>query len=525
VMRPNILWIQTDEQRPDSLGCYGSPWARTPHVDALASSGTLFHTAVCQSPVCVPSRASQLTARYPQEVNTLLNGVAESELLGTSNEGQSRTYPEGTVTFPEVLAASGYQTVSIGKIHTPTHPTWQRVSPMVNDTRYAGYFGLAPGYDEDAYRVVKRPGSTPVIVAGTYPSATETPSSQITDEAIQWLHDGRDPGRPFLLRISHNWPHTPVLPPAPYDTLYDPADLPVRYFDRRAYEGRSSWDREIADMHRMRECSKGQIDQMWADYMGLCAYVDHEVGRALAALEALGLRETTIVVFSADHGKALGEWGATEKGFFDQQVWRVPFVWSWPGTIPAGVVRSDLCELVDTGRTLLALTGVTAPKEWRGRALFDDDATTPAAVFGQIGWPDGDVAAREVEGAEGVGHSQNVPPQEVLFDSDPKAMDRRGGPASRTHWDGMRVAVRTADYRMDEHWMRSGKRVDPEAADGNLFDLVDDPDERENLWTRPEHRGVVREMRGHLEGWFASLSQPAPTFSDSGDARDGRPGA
>jgi hypothetical protein len=78
---------------------------------------------------------------------------------------------------------------------------------------------------------------------------------------------------------------------------------------------------------------------------------------------------------------------------------------------------------------------------------------------------------------------------------------------------------------MDEHWMRSGKRVDPEAADGNLFDLVDDPDERENLWTRPEHRGVVREMRGHLEGWFASLSQPAPTFSDSGDARDGRPGA
>jgi choline-sulfatase len=491
---PNILWIQTDEHRPDSLGCYGSAWARTPNIDALAARGTAFRTAVCQSPVCVPSRASQLAARYPQELNTLHNDVGESELDGRSNEGPGDVFPPDTVTFPEVLEReAGYRTASIGKIHTPRHRTWQEVVPLVNDDRYSGYFGLNEAFDEQAHRVLKRPGATSVILAGTYPSAEDTPSRTITDQAIAWLREHGDSGRSFMLRASHNWPHTPVLPPPPFDEWYDPDDLPVRGFDEEAYRTRSAWDRATADLHRMCELTDEQTRQEWKDYMGLCAYVDHEVGRLLTALEELGLNEDTIVLFSADHGKALGEWGAGEKGFFDHEVWRVPFVWSWPGAVPQGVVRDDPCELIDTGRTLLALAGVESPVSWRGRDLFATDAPFFGGVFGQIGWPDAEAPIHRRQKPGTV-----EPWRESAFTDD--------------HWKVMRMAVRTERYRLDEHWMRDGRRVAPDDADGNLFDLTEDPLERRNLWHDPAHAATLGALRSHLEDWFGSLDRPPATF-------------
>lgn len=481
----NVLWIQTDEQRPDSLGCYGSGWARTPHLDALAASGTLFATAVCQSPVCVPSRSSQLMARYPQELNTLHNNVGVSELTA---DGSGEIFPADVVGFPELLGRQErFRTASIGKIHTPRHHMWHEVFPFVNDARYAGYYELGPGYQDCDFDVIKRPGATPVILAGTYPSEQDNPSRTITDQAITWLTERTGTNEPFLLRVSHNWPHTPVLPPRPYDSLYDPDELPVRVFDLQAYETRSAWDREVADSHRMTDLTVSQIRQVWKDYMGLCGYVDSEVGRLLEAVDDLGLRHDTIVVFSSDHGKALGEWGATEKGFFDQEVWRVPFIWSWPGTVPAGVVRHDACELLDTARTLSGLLGTRPHESWRGRDLFSTAKPQMGAVFGEIGWPNAAAPLWDRPGLE--------PP--------PK------------HWRSLRVALRTERYRMDEHWMRDGRRVPAEQADGNLFDLLSDPLERQNLWHDREHQEVVAELRDCLERWFDRLDKPIETFGSA----------
>ena len=165
--RPNVLWIQTDEQRPDSLGCYGSEWAKTPYIDALARRGIVYRNCVCNSPVCVPSRASQLAARYPQELRTVLNQVYALDDI----------YPAGTITFPEVFAEAGYATASIGKWHTPNHPTWQHNDPLINLDQYSGYYALNERYDEDKYRVIKRPGGTPIILAGTYPGWARQSSS------------------------------------------------------------------------------------------------------------------------------------------------------------------------------------------------------------------------------------------------------------------------------------------------------------------------------------------------------------
>ncbi len=478
-MRPNVLWIQSDEHRPDSLGCYGSAWARTPNLDALASRGTVFLNAVCQSPVCVPSRASQLAARYPQEINTLFNDVCEAS-LSTEGRADEKILPAGTVLFPEWAAAGAdYQTATFGKSHLPPCSPWQTEHLVVNNEDYAGYYALNPKFEEDQFHVLKRPGSAPIIIGGTYPGGSDNPSRRITDEAIAWLSDERDESRPFLLRVSHNWPHTPVLAPEPFDLLYESTALPVRYFDEHAYQTRARWDRGVADNHRMRELSPEQMQQQWVAYMGLCAYVDHEVGRLLGSLEGCGLAEETIVVFSADHGKALGEWGATEKGFFDSEVWRVPFIWSWPGRVPEGLRRAEPCELIDTARTLAGLMGIDPVSHWRGRDLFGG-GEEPGEVFGQIGWPSAEVPFRT---------------------------NGRGA-----HWDCMRVAVRTARFRLDETWMEGGARLTPEDADGNLFDLEQDPLERTNRWSDPSYGPVVAELRERLERWWQSLDRPVRTF-------------
>lgn len=469
--RPNILWIQTDEQRPDSLGCWGSTWAKTPNLDALAARGTIFRNPVCQSPVCVPSRTSQMTCRYPHEVCALTNSAAGHDVL-----------PPGTLMFTQLFAAAGYQTVTFGKRHLPRWDSWQRHESCVLDSDYAGYFALNSRYSEADHHVIKRPGSTPIILAGTYPTLEPNPSRTITDWAIQFLRQ-RDRSKPFLLRVSHNWPHTPVLAPPPFDQLYDPDDLPVRFYDAQAYACRSAADRRIADSHRMRDLTKAQYRQIWKDYMGLCAYVDYEVGRLLAVLQSFALERDTIVIYSSDHGKNLGEWGAGEKGTFDRQCWSVPFIWSWPGHLPEGVVRDDLCELLDTGRTLAALAGLDAPAHWRGRDLFSTPA--PPAVFGEIGVP----------------HSRA-----------PRlsALEKKEDQANRDHRP-LQLAVRTARHRLDLVYLKDGRRLDP--ADGNLFDLDADPLERRNLFHDPATAPIKRDLLARLDAWFASLDQPPALFS------------
>ena len=108
---PNILWIQTDEQRTSSLGCYGSDWPRTPYIDRIAENGTVFTQAFTQCPQCVPARNSQLTALYPQEVNCTFNQA-------------NIPFPEGTMTIVDVLKEAGYYTVTYGKQHTSAPIAW-----------------------------------------------------------------------------------------------------------------------------------------------------------------------------------------------------------------------------------------------------------------------------------------------------------------------------------------------------------------------------------------------------------------
>jgi arylsulfatase A-like enzyme len=220
-------------------------------------------------------------------------------------------------------------------------------------------------------------------------------------------------------------------------------------------------------------------------------------------LRRLGLEGETIVVYSADHGKALGEWGATEKGFFDSEVWRVPYILSGPGVPDPGRTESGLCELVDTGRTLLSLVGLGAPAWYRGRDLLNDPP--PPAVFGEIGWPD--------PRAPIFGRAYSSRVSEVKGEKQSRATARALPPRPPRH-SQMRAAVRTDRHRMDVTWYKDGERVPVAEADGNLFDLQADPYETTNLWKSPEALGTVYELWLKLDAWFATLDWPPELFED-----------
>ena len=455
---PNILWIQTDEQRPDSLGCYGSTWARTPNVDRIARRGAVMQNAVCQSPVCLPSRSSQLSGRYPQEFACLNNMLAAA----------GETFPEPVQTFPEIFRDAGYDTRNYGRYHCLKPGVFETNCPTPDCLPEVGNpFRLADDYDENSHHVLKRPGKhhRELIIAGTYPEGAANSCQLSTDRAIAFLRNRAADAPPFLLRVSYNWPHTPTLAPLPYDRLYDPETLPVRSFSEKAYAGRAAYDRAYADLHLMRDLTPAQVGQVWKDYMGLCAYVDSEAGRLLATLEDLGLLENTIILYSADHGKSLGEWGSGEKGTFDRDVWRVPMIWSFPGSIPEGDVRTEPAEIIDTGRTLLALAGLEdrIPTPYRGRNLFGNGPAADAA-FGVI-----------------------RPPVQDLPDF----------PA-----DLMRVAVRTNRFRLDMNWGIDGSIPAPGQQDGNLFDLHTDPYEEENLWDSPGQQSAKQALIRRLDAWI-----------------------
>jgi len=463
---PNVLWIQTDELRADALGCYGqSPWAQplTPNLDALAAHGVLFSNTYCNCPVCVPSRTSMLTGRYPHEI-----GVYHNE---ASRNGH--VLPGHLVSFPQAFAAAGYQTVTIGKTHTPKHPIWGRVVPALagagSSVRpYRARRGDAPPL------AVRLPGAPPVLVAGIYTLAPGEISAtrHLTNLALEWLEADAKSDDPWMLRVSYLMPHTPVLPPERFAEMFDPGDFAFDATRDRPHEAMSAFERLIAEANRGEQLSPDEVARARAHYWAVMAHVDDEIGRILSTLDELGLTRRTIVIFDSDHGAMLGEMGLWQKQMFDRAVHRVPQIIAWPGVLPQGQVRGDLNELLDRGPTLFGLCGIDRPSGFRGRDLFSG-GPEPEAIFGVIGYGQ---------------------PDSILY---PLA---KSGPVTPR-----RACVRTRPYRYDVSIRCKGRDItqDDPAREPCLIDVKADPQERNNLSGRPELGGVERRLAAMLEDWLA----------------------
>ena len=393
---PNVLCIITDQQRADHLSCMGNPTLQTPHIDRLASSGVRFTRAYVNNPLCMPGRATLFTGQTPRGHGVRTNGIPLNPSLPT---------------MVQALAASGYRTHAVGKLHltcffagsgqdaarldplayTESAPLWESGRIRQLPTPYYGfqtvefagghgshlwgdYAHWLEGHHPGALRLYRPEAALrpPTGADQSWVSAIPAEwhhSTWIADRTIAFLQqEGRE--RPFFLWCSFPDPHHPFCPPEPYASRYDPASIPVPlrregelddlppHF-RRSYEedvlvsGRRVRTR-MPDAHRQ---------EIIAHTYGMIALIDEQVGRVLDCLEALGLRQDTIVVFLSDHGDLMGDHGLLNKGpFHFEGLIRVPFIWSWPGHFPAGRATAALASFLDFAPTLLDLCGVPVPE-------------------------------------------------------------------------------------------------------------------------------------------------------------------
>jgi arylsulfatase A-like enzyme len=429
--RPNVLLLFSDDLRTE-LGCYGVAGIKTPHLDALARRSVRFDRAYVQFPLCNPSRASLLTGRYPTATGVLGN----TAFLGSR-------HPEWD-TLPMYFKKHGYTTARTGKIfHGGYDDTdaWHEGGeprPLGNADR--------TGSKQDP----KRSDSIVILEGdgeshGDYKSATR---------AIEYLEKHGKGAKPFFVACGFSKPHSPPTAPRKMFDLYDvdkiplPADFASKPAAPAGFPERSVPTRN-GDLFIGREASEREAREVKRAYWAAVSFVDAQVGRVMAALDRLGLRENTIVVFWGDHGYHLGEKGKWSK---HNSLWevglRVPYMISAPGVSADGQACARVVECLSMYPTLVDLCGLPA--------IAGHQGVTIAALLRHP-------AAAWDRPALSVCYQQNILGRSVRTD--------------RWHF---------ADW-------------DEGRAGALLIDTQADPGERTNLAENPAFAGVVTAMRRHFE--------------------------
>jgi arylsulfatase A-like enzyme len=454
---PNIVMVVADQERSDVLGCYGSRICRTPNLDRLAAEGVRFETCLAPTAICSPSRASLLTGRYPHG-HGILNNTHEADALRLE-------LPEGMPTYSQLLHDAGYRLGYVGKWHVgrygPRHHGFDDLGSVPEDAA-AEIDQESIGADTEAIDpIYAHYPRGRLLVAGIDPRPPDaTESHADASAAIELLERYAALEQPFFMRLDFEGPHHPYLPPQPYADLYDPAAIPPwPNFDEDA-------SRKPAAQARLLE-QRGVVGWTWADwapvvarYFGFETFIDAEIGRVLDALEGLSLSESTVVIHTADHGDMTGSHGGQfNKGPLGyDEIYRIPLIARGPGIEAGGVRRAPVASLA-LMPTILELAGVPIPDGLHAESLVPRLRDTAAD-------PDDDAAFAEYHGEEWGLYS-------------------------------MRIArTRDAKYVYAPH------------GTDELYDLTNDPHERQNVAAEPANADLLAQMRDRLRDWMVRTDDP-----------------
>lgn len=404
--RPHVLFLLVDDQRADALGALGNPVLRTPHLDRLVARGTVMRNAYClgsNSPaVCTPSR------------NMLLSGRAYFRWKGP-------LAPAEAPNFPDAMKIAGYETYHHGKRGNTATLIQKR-------------------FDHDKY------------VHDETDRTNGEPCREIVDEAIEFL-ERRESNRPFFMYLAFSNPHDPRVAAEEYRSLYDPRQipLPANFLPLHPFNNGEMTvrDEKLAHWPRTPE----EIRRHLHDYYAVISGMDRHIGRLLAKLDETKLSQNTLIIYSSDHGLALGSHGLMGKQSLYDHSMKVPLILAGPN-IPPG--RSDaLVYLLDIFPTVCELVGAEVPAGLDGRSFA-------GALLG-------------------------------------RPRDAR---------DSLFLAYRDMQRSVrDERWKLIRY---PEVSVTQLFDLKADPDERSNLASDPAQAPRLAAMLARLRAWQQHYGDEAP---------------
>ncbi|MDD7202513.1 MAG: sulfatase-like hydrolase/transferase [Sphaerochaetaceae bacterium] len=366
----HILLILTDQMRYDTISALGNPCMQTPNLDALYRESVVFTHCTTPSPVCVPARLSLMAGQYPART-------------GCNNNNKEKVWQEEG--FYAMLTKGGYPSCCVGKMHH----LWDSYGTLGFDERHTQE-EIPTSEDEYANTVhAKHPGVFDLFGMRSemyyVPQISQLP---IEDHPTTWIGDKsvaflkqQEKEKPFFLVSSFIAPHPPFCPPSPWQKLYrtdPPAPILPTEQEQSKYEelfgDRSSCKRL--------EMSMTDVLRMKNFYYACVSYVDYQIGRIIATLKERDLYDSTLIVFSSDHGDLMGDYRHTGKRVMVESASHVPLLMRIPGKKPQR--RADPCSLVDLAPTLLSWADVPYdPEAFDGIDLFG--TRQHACVFSQYG--------------------------------------------------------------------------------------------------------------------------------------------
>ncbi len=447
--KPNILFLLPDQQRPDSLGCYGAEQAKTPNIDWLSKNGVTFDNCYVQNPLCCPSRYSLATGRYPHSLGIKANW-----------------YPlrQQESSFAHQLGRAGYTTAAIGKMHfTPWHANFGFDGRIIAEAKFHS------SVPDDYARFLAKHGNNRKCLYDARSSEYIQRLSSMTSVLPQELHIDSFVGRsiceylqqveePFFAFASFLSPHNPYDPPKPYDELFRNTPMPERNMgrdevDRKPKEAYNYITKRLGWGFAPDEITEEQRLDMWRHYYGLNTLIDDWVGEIIRTLKEQGLYDDTIIIYASDHGDLLGDHGLFYKQCFYEQSVKVPLIVHAPARYASDRIAEKV-ELMDIYATICEMGGAPAGPGCQATSL--------------------------VPILQGEPHME----REAVF--------------SENYFGRM---VRWDSWKMVYY---------PGKPYGEIYNLDDDPEEQVNLWDVMEGAVEKTRMKDLLLEWAFTTEDPLP---------------
>jgi arylsulfatase len=395
----NIILIETDQQRYDTIAAQGNPHMITPHLDRLVSEGISFTNAFCCGATCISSRAAMYTGQFPHNTGC----------YSFDEWGHNRTW------LHEVKEA-GFHTAAIGKVHHSPN----RAMMAFDDRIFTENFPIMSGSFDDYANYLKAEGQESgckllaqdgkwmeKCVSDLFPMDEKYHVDQFVGRmAVRWIEDYNTyapTDKPFYLHIGFQGPHDPFDPPERFYNMYKNREVPLPRKDKKGYDGRppyyrrhmesilntKSWDKAPAYggwAADLRDKTDEDLARMRRHYYAEITQIDEQIGRILDALERKGALDNSLIIFTSDHGDNLGDHELLYKWLMTDQAIHVPFVVRLPEAERAGTVDNDLLSQIDVGPTILTALGLGVPQRLDGhsnwnRFISGDSSEAPGTVY------------------------------------------------------------------------------------------------------------------------------------------------